>query len=372
MAVRVVMVGGGIAGCSTAVELARRGAHVTLLDRDQPGTGATGASAGMLAPQYEAGAPGPLLRFGLQSKELWPEFARYVESLADWPLGYRADGMLVANQTPAEAEAARQDLVWQHQAGLPGAFLTPGEARLIHPGVRESVPSYLWLPAEQQVDSQRLAVALADAVRGAGGRVLAGKEVTALTASDHRADGVLLADGTRISADAVVLAAGAWSGGIGELPRALPVRPVRGQMLRLLPASPAPWPLLADHQGRYLVPRENGTLLVGATMEEVGFDDGVTDHGRALLSQVAMELFPALEKAAVAERWAGLRPMTPDGWPILGPDPEMAGLFYATGYGRNGILFAPLAARALAELITAGRSEVAWEPFGVGRFGEGG
>jgi glycine oxidase len=229
--------------------------------------------------------------------------------------------------------------------------------------------SYVWLPQERQVDSQRLAVALADAVRAAGGSVLAGRPVAAIVTHGGGIVGALLADGTRLEADWVVLAAGAWSSALEGLPRPLPVRPVRGQILRLLPDEPAPWPLVADHQGRYLVPRENGTLLVGSTMEEAGFDDGVTDAARSYLTEIALGLFPELEGARVVERWAGLRPLTPDARPILGPEPELEGLLYATGFGRNGILLAPLAARAVADLALDGHSSVEWAPWSVERFG---
>lgn len=354
-----------------AVELSGRGADVTLVDRDQPGTGATGASAGMLAPQYEAGGPGSLFRFGVESKVLWPEFGLRLETLTDWPVGYRTDGMLVANRTPKEEEAARGDLAWQREAGLPGEILAPEEARSLHGGVSLAFPSYVWLPGEALVDVQRLAVALADAVRGAGGRVEAGQPVSGILSEGGRVVGAALEDGSRLAADRVVLAAGAWSSLVSGLPRDLPVAPIRGQMLRLLPEEPPPWPLLTDHQGRYLVPRENGTLLVGSTMEEVGYDESVTEEGRAVLIEAAVALFPALEGARLVERWAGLRPMTPDAWPLMGPEPELEGLFYAVGYGRNGILFAPLAARAVADLVMDGYSEVEWEPFSVTRFEAG-
>ncbi len=367
MPVKVLVVGGGIAGCSTAVELALRGAAVTLVDRDQPGTGATGASAGMLAPQYESGGPEHAFWFGLSCMELWPEFARRLETLSEWPVGYRTSGMLVANRTTQEEDEAREALTWQHEAGLRGEVLLPDAALDLHPGANRAFPSYLWLPEEAQVDTQRLAVALADAVRAAGGQVRAGKGVKGLTSEGGRVRGVLLDGDIRLHADAVVIAAGAWSPLLEGLPRSIPVRPVRGQILRLLPREPVPWRLLCDHRGRYLVPRENGTLLVGSTMEEVGYDDSVTDEGRAVLIEAAVELFPALEDARVVERWSGLRPLTPDTWPLLGPDPAMEGLFYATGYGRNGILFAPLGARAVADLVLTGGSAVDWEPFGVGR-----
>jgi len=365
---RVLVLGGGVAGCALAAELAGRGAAVTVVDRDQPGTGATGASAGILSPQYEAPGPGHAFRLHLESARLWPAFAERLERLTSWPLGLRADGLLVANRSAEEETKAREDLAWQHALGLSGEIVSPKDARHIHCGVGLALHSYVWLPREQQVDSQRLAVALADAVRAAGGSVIAGRPAAAVLKKGGRATGALLGDGTRLEADCVVVAAGAWSPALDGLPRPLPVRPVRGQILRLLPDEPSPWPMVADHQGRYLVPRENGTLLVGSTMEEAGFDDGVTDAARSYLTEIALGLFPALEGARVVERWAGLRPMTPDARPVLGLEREVEGLLYATGFGRNGVLLAPLAAKAVADLALDGHSSVEWQPWSVERF----
>jgi glycine oxidase len=367
----VIVVGGGIAGCAVAMELADRGAAVTLVEKNQPGVGATGASAGMLAPQYEAHAPDAAFDFSVACKEAYPAFAERIQKLASWKVGLRTDGMLVVNRTPEEEAGARRDLAFQKAVGLEGEILSVEEARRIHGLVSEDVHSWLWLPRESQVDSQRLAVALADAVMGAGVTLVRSAPVTALTSTGSRVNGVRLADGREMGAEKVVLAAGAWSAEIDGLPRMLPVRPVRGQMLRLLPSKPLPWTLVCSHDGRYLVPRITGTVLVGSTMEEVGFDDRVTENGRELLAEAAASLVPSLGEARIVEAWAGLRPISGDSWPILGPDPEMEGLFYAAGHGRNGILFAPLVGRAVAELTLNGTTDVPWRAFGVQRFEEG-
>ena len=368
MPVQVLILGGGIAGCAAALELAGRGAAVTVVDRDQPGTGATGASAGILAPQYEAAGPGHTFRLQSESLGLWPACARRIEDHTGWQLGHRADGLLVANRSRGEEDEAREALGWEHDLGLPGEILTPQEARRVHSGVSLSLRSYVWLPEARQVDSQRVASVLADAVRAAGGRVLSGRPAAGILSGNGRVVGASLEDGTRLDADWVVVATGSWSSLLTGLPRPLPVRPVRGQILRLLPEEPSPWPMLADHQGRYLVPRENGTLLVGSTMEEAGYDDGVTDAARTYLTEIALELFPSLEGARVVERWAGLRPMTPDSQPVLGPEPSLEGLVYATGFGRNGILLAPLAAKVVADVALEGCSTVEWQPWAVERF----
>ncbi len=341
---------------------------MTLVEKDQPGVGATGASAGMLAPQYEAHGPDAAFRFSVACHEAYPAFVEGIQGLADWDVGLRTDGMLVANRTEEEEAEARRDLAFQAEIGLVGEILSPEEARETHGAVSEEVRSWLWLPGESQVDAQRLAVALADAVQGAGVRLLRGKPVRGINTAGSRVTGVTLEDGQEIQGHGVVVAAGAWAAGIQGMPRELPVRPVRGQMLRLLPSHPLPWTLVCSHDGRYLVPRVNGTLLVGSTMEEVGFVDQVTEEGTALLAEAAAALIPALSEARIIESWAGLRPMSGDSWPILGPDPDMEGLFYAAGHGRNGILFAPLVGRAVADLVLTGTTEVDWEPFGIRRF----
>lgn len=372
----VVVVGGGVAGCAVALELLRRDAAVTLVERRSPGAGATGASAGMLAPRYEATDDPDLLRFAVASRAAWPEFAARVEEAAGTPVGLRWDGMLVANPDPDDDRRARRMTGWQDEVMEGGSeetdrpsILEPGEARRLHPWARPQVTSYLWLPAEGQVDAQRLAPALGRAVERSGGEVRAGQEAEALLVSGGEAAGVRMAGGEPMSAAAVVLAAGAWSPGIEGLPRPLPVRPVRGQMLRLRPPSPPPAPLLADRRGRYLVPRHDGSVLAGATVEEAGFEAVATPEGEEELRDSALRLAPPLREAETLERWAGLRPVSTDGAPILGPDPELPGLLYATGYGRNGILFAPLAARAVAELTVEGETGVRQEPFRPDRFG---
>lgn len=340
-----------------------------LFDAEQPGVRATGASAGMLAPQYEAGGPNPAFLLGVMARAAYGAFVEVVETLAEWPVGHSRDGMLVANRNDADEQRARDALAWQAELGLRGAILTSAEALELHPGISPEVPSWQWLPDEAQVDAQRLAVALGPAATAAGVRLRLGEAVTEVLAGMGRVTGIRTAAGDVHAAGAVVLAAGSWCTAIAGLPRRLPVRPVRGQILRLKPSALAGRTLVATHDARYLVPRENGTMLVGSTMEDVGFDDGVTDEARLLLAEQAASLIPSLADAPIVERWAGLRPLTPDGQPIVGPEPLLEGLFWSAGHGRNGILLGPLSGRVVADLILDGHSAVAWQPFGVERFG---
>lgn len=364
----VLVVGGGVAGASVALELAARGADVTVLDRPEAGR-ATGAAAGMLAPQYEGEADDPLYRLGTASREIYPHFVGRVSELSGEALGHRSDGMLVANRSPEETRAARSSLERQREAGQSGELLEPDRARDLDSAASPRPHSYLWLPDEGQVDAQRLPAALHAALRTAGATLRDGACVRAVTDGRGGA-GVRLEDGERLEADAVVVAAGAWTSRIDALPRALGIRPVKGQMVRLAPAEPLPPPLLADHHGHYVVPREDGTAVAGSTMEEAGYDPAPDEQVVEALVEEAARLAPALTAAARRDAWAGLRPVARDGRPVIGPDPGRRGLFYATGYGRHGILLAPLAARAVAELILEGETDVEWRPFSPERLPE--
>lgn len=342
-----------MAGVATALALADRGAAVNLVEAARPASAATGASAGMLAPQYESPGPGPLYRLGVRSREAWPEFARRLTELSGESLPLRSDGMLVANLSAAEEDDARASLRWQREAGQRAELLSPAEAAELQPGVCEEVRSWLWLSDEGQVDTQRLVDVFDAALRAGPIRLLAGTRVRELTVHNGAVTGVTLDDDRTLSGDRVVLAAGAWSGKVGGLPRNLPVRPVRGQMLRF-PGGPELRRLVASHHGRYIVPRDDGSILAGSTMEVAGFDRSITDEGGRKILERCRALVPELGDPGPSEHWADLRPMTPDGLPVLGPDPELDGLFYATGHGRNGILLGPVTGEVVADLVLEG------------------
>lgn len=368
----VVVVGGGIAGSAVALELAGRPVAVNVVDAERAGGAATGASAGMLAPQYESAGPGPLFDLAVRARDHYAPFVRRVESLSGRSLHMRADGMLVANRTAQERARAEEDVRWQKEAGQPAEMVGPAEARRLQPGVGTGPDSWLWLPAEAQVDSQALAAALPAALGATDARVITGRRVAAVLSEAGRVRGARLEDGRTLGANVVVLAAGAWSGEVDGLPRGLPVRPVRGHMVRFPAGSASLERLVATHTGRYLVPRSDGTVLAGSTMDEVGFDRSLSEAGLDAIRASAAELVPALGGTDPVERWADLRPLTTDGLPVLGPDPELEGLFYATGYGRNGILLGPLAGRIVAELVSTGASTIDWRPFSVARFEDDG
>jgi len=367
---RVAIVGGGVCGLAIGWRLAQGGAAVEIFERGRAGRGATWASAGMLAAGAEA-EPGEerLLEITRWGQALWPDFAAELEAASGQGIGYRDEGTLVV--APTRDDAARLRATYDYQTGLGLAldWLTPAEARRREPYLGANLAAALFSAGDHQVDNRRLAEALRTAFLAAGGQLHEETEVTAIETAAGRATG--LAAGTRrVGADVVVLAAGAWSAGLPGLPEAArpPVRPVKGQALALAMDPRAP---LLSHvlwaPGIYLVPRAEGSLIVGATVEEKGFDERLTAGGVFALLEAAWRAVPAVEELAIEEMWVGFRPTSRDDAPILGPTP-VDGLLLATGHHRNGILLAPATAAAISRYILSGDLPAAARPFTLARF----
>lgn len=358
---RVVVVGGGVIGCAVAWRLARRGCPAVLLETDQPGHHASSAAAGMLSPLKEAEHPGPFLQLGLRSLDRYPAFVEAIEGASGLGVAYRQDGRLDIALDDDGARALRQHRDHQSDAGFDSHLLEPAEIRRLEPAVGPDAVLGLATEHDHQVDNRQLMRALWIAIDREGVEVRTGVRAhTVLTDSD-RATGVQLHDGARVDADAVVVAAGAWSGQLA-VPRPLQTRPVRGQIvvLRTIPTV-----LRRTTWGPtfYLVPRNDGRLLVGSTMEEVGFRPEVTAGAVQRLLGLATRVVPSLEDAAVDGFQVGLRPASADGYPVIGPDPEVQGLVWATGHLRNGILLAPETAEMVASTILDGQApEPSFDP----------
>ena len=367
----VIVIGGGLAGSAVALELRRRGAHVNVVDREGPGAAATGAAAGMLAPLYEGSKDLSVLSLMCQARDEAGAFFQSLEALSGYPLHVRFPGMLVVNRSDEDHQAGLEQVSRQRSMGEPAEILTPREAASLEPNLSREVASLLWLPREGQIDAQGLVTAIPLALDASGVRTLSGPRVARILERQGQAAGVELDDGRTLGGDAVILAAGAWSGQLQGLPRHLPVRPVRGQLLRFDPGRQGVGRLVGDRSGHYLVPAADGTVLAGSTMDEVGFDRSITDDGERSIHEAVSTLLPGLRNRSPRERWADLRPMTPDGLPILGPDPELEGLFYATGYGRNGILLSGLAASLLADALLEGSTGSLPDLFRPDRFSDG-
>lgn len=363
----VLVAGGGVIGLALAFELLERGARVTLVDPGRREESATWAAGGMLSPLGESKDTGPLLDLALESSALYPSFVRGVASASRVDPGFRACGRLQVAVDEEGLERLRNRYEWQRDAGLPIRWVVAPDLAGIEAGLSETVRGGLHLAGDGLVDNRALGRALHSAVRK-GGLIIHGTRVRSVEAVAERTTGVRLATGEFVGADVVVVAAGAWSGEIEGGSVALPVRPVRGQMIAFDSDRPLLRGVVASEDA-YLIPRETGPrprLLVGATVEEVGFDRATTAAAGRELHEAAARVLPILDGLRPAERWAGLRPGTPDDLPVLGPDPSIEGLFYATGHFRNGVLLAPVTARLLAGMILDG--DEAPESFRPDRF----
>ena len=365
-----LIIGAGVIGLGIGWRLAQRGAAVTLFDRAAAGSGASHAAAGMLAACAEA-EPGEekLIALGRRSQALWPDFAAELEKLTGQPVDLRREGTLVVALTADDQARMQHHLEFQHSLELPVEWISAREARRHEPHLA-SIAGAVWSPEDGQVDNRKLVAALKLACASAGVDIQEHRPVRRILLTDGCAVGVELADGTEHRGDTVVLAAGAWSRGIEGLPSALrpPVRPVKGQMIALQMDAAVP---LVTHvvwgPKVYMTPRLDGRLILGATVEEKGFDATITAGAVLALLEAAWRVFPAIEELPVAEMWAGHRPGSRDDAPILGYGPA-GGLIYATGHHRNGILLAPITADAIARLVLDGTMDPVIAPFGLDRF----
>lgn len=366
-ATEVAVVGGGVIGCAIARELAQRGVRTVVLERDRPGAHASWAAAGMLSPQAEADEPGPMLDLLRRSRALYPELARALRRETGVDVGYRTEGTLLLALTDPDEEELEARHRWQAAAGLPVEQLSAAQVLALEPGLTPAVRRALRFPEDHQVENRLLSRALWAAAVAAGAEVRTGAQARRVLREGDRAVGVELADGTRVAAGAVVVAAGSWGAQLLGLPRPLPVEPVHGQLVAL-ESLPTPFRHVIDSPRAYLVPRSDGRLILGATVERCGFRTAVTPRGVVSILGAALEMAPSLADLPLVDSWAGLRPGTPDGLPILGADPEVPNLLYATGHFRNGILLAPLTARVTSQLLLGEAAEVELEPFSITRF----
>jgi glycine oxidase len=367
---RVVIIGAGVVGLGIAWRLAGR-AEVLLFDRGKAGAGASHAAAGMLAACCEA-EPGEeaLVALGRDSQARWPGFAEELLQASGIDVELRREGTLVLALTADDQATLAHHLEFQHKLGLPLEWLSAAQTRAKEPHLAGKIAGSVFSPQDHQVDNRKLGTALRIAAEAAGAKIHEHQPVKEIAVERGRAAGVVLDDGTCVAADHVVLAAGAWSRGIAGLPpdRRPPVRPIKGQLFALRMDAAAP---LLNHvlwaPGAYLVPRRDGRLIVGATVEEKGFDETVTAGGMLTLLEAAWRAIPAVEELPIEEIWVGHRPGSRDDAPILGRAP-LDNLFYATGHHRNGILLAPVTADAMARLILDDVVEPAIRPFGLERF----
>jgi glycine oxidase len=354
----VVIAGGGVIGLSIAWRAAQSGLRVTVAERAVAGSGATHAAAGMLAPVTEADfGEQDLIALNLLAARSFGDFAEELEASTGLTTGYRRTGTLSVAVDRDEAEALERIHRFRTSLGLEGERLTGRDCRRLEPALAPRVLGGVLAPADHQVDPRMLTHALRAALSAQGVELVEGVGARELLSAGERVAGLRLADGSDLAAEHVVIAAGAGSGGIDGLPvgARVPVRPVKGQILRLRATAWGPQPLqrVLRTEEVYAVPRSDGELVVGATMEERGFDQTVTAGAVLDLLRYAYEVVPAVAELELVEAGAGLRPTTPDNRPVVGRG-ALEGLVWATGHWRNGVLLAPLTADAVAGMLTGG------------------
>ncbi len=374
----VIIVGGGLIGSSIAFELASEKLRVAMLDRQEPGREASWAAAGMLSPGPDSPESSALVPLGKKSLHLYPEFIAAIEKASGKPTDFTRNGTFEIFRG-RHAEIARNKMVAGfHHLGLAAAAISLNEARNHEPSLGPQAGAVAWLSEEATVDPRLLVEAVLAAAKQNGAEIRAHCPVDVLLYEGQTCAGVIAA-GQKIAAKQVVIAAGSFCGTITEaaahdadphqqlhLNQYAPVHPVRGQLLALRSPTVQLKKVLRSEYG-YLVPRRDGRIIAGSTVEDAGFVKQVTPRGVRQILDAALELAPALADAKIVEDWSGLRPGTPDLLPIIGPT-DIAGLWLATGHYRNGILLAPATAKIMRDWIVTGKSNFNAESFSPLRF----
>ncbi len=360
----VIVLGGGIIGCALAEELARHGQRVAVVERGRIGAEASAAAAGILAAQIDLVSPGPLFELCQAARRMYPRWVEHLERRSGISVGYHVDGILYPAMTGQEEQVMRRRARWQRRLGLRVDIWSPKEVRRHEPMLDGRLRRGFHFPTEAQVDNVVLMHALAAACRKAGVALLEQTPVRRVLVERHAVRGVETAQGL-LAAPVVVNCLGGWANLDGAFPVPLPVEPARGQILVFKgPTRLVRHAIMAERA--YVVQRRDGRLLVGSTVEYVGFERALTVHGIHSILSGIRHLTSALDACTFMEAWAGFRPATSDRLPIMGQTP-VEGLYVATGHFRHGILLAPITAKLMAELILRGRPSFDLTPFAPSR-----
>ncbi len=357
--------GGGVIGGAIALELARAGLRVAVFDRQQAGQEASWASAGILSPAPENPGMVAMVPLGKASLALYPEFVGLVEEISGKSTGFRPKGTLEAlfsHDTKAELSTI---IALHHGLGLKAEPLRAEDARELEPALSEEVEAAVFRPEEGSVDNRTLTAAILKAAERSGAEIFSGDGAKAIWRDGDRCAGLVLQN-EKVEAKWTIIAAGCFSATIEGIAPYVPVRPAKGQMAALR-ADDLKMERVLWSETIYLVPRNDGRILAGATLEYAGFDKRTTAGGIEKILSAAIDLAPSLANARLEETWAGLRPDSPDHLPILGPT-DVDGLLIATGHFRSGILLAPITARLVREWITEQRMSADWDRFSPLRF----
>jgi glycine oxidase len=352
----LLIVGGGVIGLSVAWRARARGMTVTVLDRGPIGRGASHVAAGMIAPvaEVEFGQAGRrLLDLSLRSAAMWRDFSRELQDACGLPVQLHRTGTLLLARDEDEALELERQLAFRQSLGLDVRRLRPSAARELEPALAPTLRLALEVPDDHAVDPRQAVTALHAVCEASGVSLREHHDVAELTHDGTRVQGVRLQSGEPIAAGTVLIAAGAWTDRIGGLPAdaRVPVRPVKGQIMRLRdPAGPGLLQRVVRYEGGYLVPRGDGRYVLGATVEERGFDVGPTAGGVYELLRDAWELVPGVLELEIEELLVGMRPGSPDNLPSIGRG-DLEGLLWATGHHRNGIMLAPLTAELVMALL---------------------
>ena len=361
----VAIAGGGLIGGAVALELAQAGLSVALFEKGQPGREASWASAGILSPAPETPGMIPMVPLGKASMALYPGFAANVEEISGQSVGLRSFGTLDALFSRDATRDLSTLIALHHGLGLKAEPLRPEEARELEPALSPDVEAAALRPDEASIDNRALTKAVLRAAEESGAQIFPDHEVAAIWRDAGRCAGLKLRN-QNVPAKWTIIAAGCFSANIDGVAAYAPVRPAKGQMVSLR-ADELKIERVLWSEKVYVVPRNDGRILAGATVEYVGFDRHVTAGAVQKVLSAAIELAPGLANARIEESWAGLRPDSPDHLPILGPT-DLDGVLIATGHFRSGVLLTPITARLLREWITEQRVSVDWDRLNPMRF----
>jgi glycine oxidase len=368
-----IVVGGGLIGSSIACELAAQKLRVVLLDKRQPGREASWAAAGMLSPAPDSPEALPLVPLARESLRLYPDFVSAIEEASGKSVAFARTGAFEILYSD-DATARRDRLLAQYASlGIAAESISIESAHAQEPALNPNAAATIWLSGEATVDPRLLTEATLEAAKNRGVEIVASRAVTSILAEAGRCAGVI-AGGEKITAKNVVVAAGSFCGSLNQnafdgaiaMARYAPTHPVRGQMLAMRSSKVNLKKVLRSEHG-YIVPRADGRIIAGSTLENVGFVKDTTPEGLRKIFAAAVALAPALADAEIVETWAGLRPGTPDQLPIIGPT-DIPGLLIATGHYRNGILLAPITTTLIREWIVEGKTSFDARRFSPLRF----
>jgi glycine oxidase len=361
----VAIAGAGLIGTSVAFELAQAGLKVALFDRNEPGREASWASAGILSPAPESPAMISMVPLAKASMNLYPSLVANVEEISGEQVGFRPKGTIDVFFSREAVSDLSTLIALHHGMGLKAEPLRPEDARDLEPSLSPELEAAALRPDEASIDNRAFTKAMLSAAEKSGVKVFAGANVAGIVKEGDRCTGLKLEKET-INAKWIVVAAGCFSAEIEGVKEFAPVRPAKGQMVSLR-ADELKIERVIWGEKVYIVPRSDGRILAGATVEYVGFDKQVTAGGVEKILSAAIEVIPEFANARVEETWAGLRPDSPDHLPILGPT-DVDGLVIATGHFRSGVLLTPITARLVRQWITERSVEIDWERLSPMRF----